>query len=363
MSRRAPYPSLAALYRAGGSIARAADAFARAEDVGAFADTSLEAHPLTADPSFQELLAGQGAGMGVNGVLARLAKDQPGAVAATVTRARGTTEPDAIRKKSGAAPTENASLRQATASAEPAKRGSRTQPAALEAVERALRQFEVSAPKSRNAPQVVAKDAPPVARTVATTPSETTSKRAWTPKEETTTTAAQLPIATPAAPEMRAAVAQILQGAPVSIPAQHRPDTTPGRLSASAVRIEQALTKLGAATSQPDTQTGHRTLETTHTAPGPIHVAQPQSAPRNGIERLLQKARQQKLITEGQAEGAQARLSPEVTDTPDLKTSQRPALKAEPAPPPSPESIAEAMTDLIRREARAAGIDLNGGRK
>ncbi len=98
-------------------------------------------------------------------------------------------------------------------------------------------------------------------------------------------------------------------------------------------------------------------------------------APRNGLERLLARGRRENLIPAGQGAGFEAWQALDHPAGParhtapaaelalalrDLRTGRPPAGDATAAP--EPEAFARALTDLLRREARSAGIDLKGGR-
>jgi len=96
-------------------------------------------------------------------------------------------------------------------------------------------------------------------------------------------------------------------------------------------------------------------------APDPV-AQTPRTLPRNGLERLLQRAgtgRAQVAPNLANDPGRQAA----VAVAPDLAQSQRPATPQVPGSgaPLDPQAMAQALADHIRQEARAAGIDLGGG--
>lgn len=434
MTRRAPHPCLAALYRAGASAARTAAALQRSEASLAFATLSLEDHPLATAPAWSGLVSGPSAEAHVAATLAHLARgeDAPGSetrrrdtqgapplpgrdtgarrspdVGATGSRERSApfgptgspdTGADRLQGRARSAPASadpdrflpgstlpsptdanDSSARVALrsdarqrpdrargAADAPTPRPPRDDPeAARQAVERAVRQFATGAEPARHAvsPQAGAAAQPP-RRTFVVDPGKPAYLSALS---DAGSRAATRPVAPSGPAARRAAVERILQGQPVGdLVAGHAaadPDLTD-----SERRVADALARLGAETSR-ETPAATRASATPRngsrrpeSAP-PAQIAQDEiPAPRNGIERLLVQARRQNLIAEGQSEGAQARLSTEPVQRPDLQASQRPDRALTPAAAPNAESVAQAITDLIRREARAAGIDLKGGR-
>lgn len=417
MTRRAPHPALAALYRAGASAARTAAALRRAEEKTAFAALSLEDHPLAAEPSWSELVEQPSADAQMAATLAQLAQDETSL--APVLRPEFAPGPSGISRRSPARSTEDMERSSAGSesslapdlTASPVSPFPRTEPAgpravradqaaamtkrrrgdgsavgssadedrkirvppkvqgkpgpgkdqaasALHAVERAVRQYEADASGHRTSasPGEDMKSRRPVVAADLRSESEPLMSLL----SEKGQAAAARPVRLDGPFARRAAVAQVLQGED----AVATPPST--GLTANDRRIAAALSRLGAATSPEPSPVARKTPSAgadvrRHSVPAEP-AREPVPAPRNGIERLLLQAKRQNLVAEDQSQRTQARLASEPAPLPDVAQTVRTARDAMPAFRLDENAVAQAVTDILRREARAAGIDLKGGR-
>ena len=236
------------------------------------------------------------------------------------------------------------------------------------AVERALREYD-PATSDQRLPQTASGEdrAAPLHRASATK-SESTAPSLLTRLSEQSRAAAARPVQLAGPAARQAAIERILRGE-AAVPV----GGTSAETTESDHQIETALARLRAGTSpgpaSPVDPSIVAPVGSSAAIPtGPVRSMrdeppqEPARAPRNGIERLLQRAKRQNLVAEGQSQGDQARLSTEPADLPDLAQSRRASRETPPPARLDADQVAQAVTDLLRREARAAGIDLKGGR-
>lgn len=170
------------------------------------------------------------------------------------------------------------------------------------------------------------------------------------------------PVSGPASQSHRVEIERILRGeAPPQIANAHS-DT--GSMTIAVRRIEAVLTRIGQSASKPQPVRPLRREEPEERQPRlavPPVPAPPAPHPRNGLERLLGQAKREQLVTEPQP-AVHADLGTAAPLTASIAADKPVEAPSPPAPSvATPEDLAQAMADLLRREARAAGVDLNGG--
>lgn len=176
-----------------------------------------------------------------------------------------------------------------------------------------------------------------------------------------------------------AVTAEALASMPASAaPARAVPSTTDRaeRLTTDGAerRIDALLTRIAATRTAEGPEPAAPASPTA--PPHASHDRRPADpAPRTGLERLLARGRRENLVPAGPAgaaggpkfHDAPASGSPRRAGTPAPLGAQggaprgMPVLPEEPAAPDDPEALLRTLTDLLRREARSAGVDTGGG--
>ena len=365
---RAAHPMLAPLMRGGGTAARLVASLAAAETQAAALEVDLEAHPLCRPGSWEAFSPPAAAEGNLAGLLARLVAAQGLAAEAVAAGSSAVAQPALRGRPRVAAPRDGTARRRAPSgvpAAVEARGSAATGPGA------SRRQSGESGPDNSRRPaggQGAPRSAPPGLSI---------------PDDPILRSAADRPVAPGAVPDFAQAVASILTGEPVG--AARSEPTSDGGGQAAEARIVDALTRIPDSRS-PSRRAGARTAPTAaggFADRAPAGAPEPGArrdadlpAPRSGLERLLARGRRESLVPAGHAAGAEARLTsdqqaaagaaPRGVPAIDLATSRRGPRAL---PPPGTgtvacdaEDFARALTDLLRREARSAGIDLKGGR-
>lgn len=383
---RAAHPILAGLVRAGGAPARLAAALRAGEARLATLDVDLESHPLCRPGPWEALTAGDTAGPRLADLLVRLARSGDGQSGAAPARPAvfGTGLPN--RPDRGAA---GSATSAGEAGSTPATAGGRLRsrkgpahgvaaPDADAKAERGVLPQADTGPRPRSAlpdagPGPHRRDAPPAAEPPIPAP----APRGLASLDPALRAAAARPVAPLGASALGRLAASILDGAPISAAAG--PGRVPSGDAGSSLagvaerRIEVLLTRIvGGPAAVPAARAPVGPADRTP-MPDPGARA-PLPAPRSGIERLLARGRRENLMPPGHSAASEARpapdrpaaFGPQPLPGPDLAGTGRAPRDSAPAlgqafAPDDPQDFARALTDLLRSEARSAGIDLRRG--
>lgn len=357
MSARLP-PGVAWLARAGAAPGRLITALAGAEELTAAFQVDLDRHALCREPDWQALIPADPQPSALSAILARLSAAQAHA--------------DPLQVRGGGVDDSPGSVPRARAAVWP--------PVASD------RAGMVAPGGSTAAPATAAIPSEPAAGTVRPMAPASPAPPAR-PPAGAAATPPQPGLAPPAAdPILRAAAARsirpmlpgeparvvrdLLDGAPVagSSPTAAAPaDPVDPRLA----RVLDRLAAVRPASSPPASLADAPASAGRSAAPIPPAAPPPTPAPRNGLERLLVRAGREGLPPSPPADGARpidlvpapARVAADLPDP--LAAHRRPAALAPADPGAVGNSTAELprmLTDLLRREARAAGIDIGRDR-
>lgn len=373
------HPMFAGLVRAGGAARRLVDTVERTEALVARFAAQCDAIPLNDAPDWDTLMAGDGPDDQITGLLARLAAGDADVSAAAPTVPRQWRDAPLPTRKTPSSGPQSARM-PVDPFASPATRRTDTAPLGA-AGGPILGQSSSSATVGKPTDMAAATE-----NKATTIPSATgfsvdstfkrsQSERLGLPKikppwlnhaSSSAQVAAGRRLQTPKGAAQQAAIAQILAGQQI-IPetlTSDRVDVSPVETQIAAV-LTRILPQSGVgaslenialhATHYPSTLTGQTRL-TPDANPTTL-----QSFPRNGLERLLARAGQPRMPDPAPQ---QAVAPSHLRQFPDLPPST-PYPQANP-PEDTPAAtnsadIATALSDLIRKEARAAGIDLGGG--
>lgn len=380
MSNRAPHPYLNAFYGAGGSVNRIAAALAQSEAATAFLNVSLDDHPLATPPSWHALMSDNGAQTRVADVLGRLAQNEPGPVGSDVRTGNqpqtGPVVTHAKRSKSDLAATAITEKRDGLTDTDFEKNRHVLRSDGL-SVARSSHLEPMNAPRHPKRHPFAEQKSPGTKAVTAPDLASETPSRGWLAEmPEHLRQACMKPVTASRSKARTAAVAQILNGTPVLIEETAAPKDTPkgSGLKSSEVRIAKLLSRIGGQPEPTSDATTDRLPKTTRLSPTASFQNPPQStapipspagaAPRNGIERLLDQARSAQMISDVAPAASEPYLGALPAEERKAGSfSEAPRIDRPASGVPDTESLSQAVTDLIRREARAAGIDLDGGRR
>lgn len=357
----------ASLDRAGGGPARLMAAFGRIDDRFAALDIDLDAHPLCRAGAWQALLPPLADPPRLDAILAQLGRPVAGEPPAAASNPLAqTASPPPRRPGALLQPGPTAATGRAASAPDPAPLAGSTTLADAQASARPVAarppKIGIAADWPKSHPSGLAGTSDPVLaaaadRPVRTAPLDAVRQRvADLLSGDGTGRAAGLLAAEPVLPPTLRQISRVLDR--IAVMPARRGAPAPDR------RIEGFAGSIAAAAA---------------TDVAPVQLITSATNTGTGLERLLARGRSQHLTSAGPGAGVEARLAngQPAPVTPDAAAARGPDLVRSDRLPQRPgawpgagpeaaltaggsEAFARALTDLLRREARAAGIDLRG---